>query len=401
MMLDKSDRSGFSERKPHVVLLNVGRVIEAKGGTEKVFCDMANALCERGYDVSAVFCDPKEGVPGFCFKKEVRLLNAYKPPKYPFLYKNPWRNLFCWRLDKRERKLLRNTLVLRWWAECIKEVWMKLPKADVLVAYQPETAWIAREYLNLNVPLLLMLHGNPLHLFGPETFDLFEEAVASSDVIQVLMPEYIEEVLDRMPDANVIHIPNVAPYYNSKGDLRNKVIITAARVDDDKRPALLVESFALIKDRFPDWKCVWYGERLKPSLDKRLEGLVEQYGLQDRVLFKGKTENVEEKLQEASIFAFPSAYEGFSLALAEAFAMGLPAVGCTDCPSVNSLIRDGENGALADPTPESYANALAKLMEDQGLREKCGAQARMDMKQYSADAVWEAWDRLLRSQILS
>lgn len=43
-------------------------------------------------------------------------------------------------------------------------------------------------------------------------------------------------------------------------------------------------------------------------------------------------------------FAFPSAYEGFGLSLAEAMSMGLPAVGYKSCSAVNELIVDGKNG---------------------------------------------------------
>ncbi|MDY2868165.1 MAG: glycosyltransferase, partial [Mesosutterella sp.] len=89
--------------------------------------------------------------------------------------------------------------------------------------------------------------------------------------------------------------------------------------------------------------------------------------------------NVPSKLKNASIFAFPSEYEGFSLALAEAFAMGLPAVGCKDCPSVNSLIKNESNGLLTDPTPEAFAEGLAKLMGSEELRRKYGAQGREDI----------------------
>lgn len=49
----------------NITLVNTWRVIDSKGGTEKVFCDMANELSRRGYDVTAICHDPKIGVPGF------------------------------------------------------------------------------------------------------------------------------------------------------------------------------------------------------------------------------------------------------------------------------------------------------------------------------------------------
>ena len=50
--LPSNSENSNKARKVHVVLLNLWRVVGSKGGTEKVFCDMANALHNRGYDVT-------------------------------------------------------------------------------------------------------------------------------------------------------------------------------------------------------------------------------------------------------------------------------------------------------------------------------------------------------------
>ena len=38
-------------------------------------------------------------------------------------------------------------------------------------------------------------------------------------------------------------------------------------------------------------------------------------------------------------------------------------------------------------------------MESEELRRKYGAQGKEDMKAYSADSVWEAWDKLIQETI--
>ena len=209
----------------------------------------------------------------------------------------------------------------------------------------------------------------------------------------------INETLEQFPENKISVIPNIAPHYAIEANASQKTIITVARFAPQKRTTLLLEAFALLKERFPEWKCIWYGERTTPEYWSSIEQIVREKGLKDCVLFPGATDNVPSKLKNASIFAFPSEYEGFSLALAEAFAMGLPAVGCKDCPSVNSLIKNESNGLLTDPTPEAFAEGLAKLMGSEELRRKYGAQGREDMKPYSADAVWGAWDKLIRELI--
>ena len=114
-----------------------------------------------------------------------------------------------------------------------------------------------------------------------------------------------------------------------------------------------------------------------------------------QILFCGTCDNVLKKLETAKIFAFPSAYEGFSLALTEAMSVELPAIGYKNCPAVNELIKDGENGFLCEEGVDAFAQALEKLMSDEKLRKKMGKAAKEDMKQYAPDRVWDTWEKLM------
>ena len=390
----------IKSRKTHIVLVNVWSVNNTKGGAERVFCDMANALSQRGYDITALYCDPHPGKPGFSFAKEVRLINSYKKPCFSFLYKGILRNLLCWRFDVTKRHLARLTFTSKVRVSSLKAALCRLSKADLFISYQPETTWLLRDCLNIQTPIITMFHINPMQFFLHDpNFAFYQKAVASSEILHVLLSEFVAETQDKFPNNKINVIPNVAPQLDIRADLSQKTIITIARLTPQKRTTLLLEAFALLKDRFPEWKCVWYGERTDPEYWTTIEQVVRDNGLEERVLFPGKTDGVVSKLQNASIFAFPSEYEGFGLALAEAFAMGLPAVGCKDCPAVRTLIKNESNGLLKDPTPEAYAEGLAKLMESEELRRKYGAQGKEDMKAYSADSVWEAWDKLIQETI--
>lgn len=58
-----------------VVLVNLWRVLNAYGGTEKVFFSMGNALVERGYSVTAIACDNNDGEPVFPVDSRVQFKN--------------------------------------------------------------------------------------------------------------------------------------------------------------------------------------------------------------------------------------------------------------------------------------------------------------------------------------
>lgn len=53
-----------------ILLLNLWGVIDGKGGTEKVFFDMAGALAERNHTVTALVLENKTTPPIFLCIKE-------------------------------------------------------------------------------------------------------------------------------------------------------------------------------------------------------------------------------------------------------------------------------------------------------------------------------------------
>lgn len=226
----------------------------------------------------------------------------------------------------------------------------------------------------------------------------YKYAVSKSDVVQVLMPEYIQIAQRLHPTTKIVCIPNIAPFQeaNPLPHIASKKIINIARIAEQKRPDLLIRAFAIIKDKYPDWICEWWGEiTVEPTLTNQIQKLIDELQLHNRFFLKGTTKNSKNELCNASIFAFPSKFEGQSLSLLEAMSMGLPTIGCLDCPSVNTIIRDHENGILSLPSPESYAEALEELMLDKEMRMRLGNQAKIDMQQYSPEKIWSRWTNVI------
>ena len=78
----------------------------------------------------------------------------------------------------------------------------------------------------------------------------------------------------------------------------------------------------------------------------------------------------------ADVFCLPSFAEGLPVVLMEAMAMEIPVV-TTFIAGVPELIRDGVDGLLvAASDTDALATALARLMDDAGLRQNLGASGR-------------------------
>ena len=376
-----------------VLLVNSWRVINAKGGTEKVFCNLANALNRRGYSVVMLCCDPKQGKPGFDVDPEVLFLNVGK--KESFVEKTLSR-LKSLSFDNIVRKQKRGLFWIDRVSRLLAKEREKFDLADVVISFQPETSYVLKRRLRVTSPIISMFHHDPKVYFEDPLFDLiYRGALSECEMLQVLRPEYVKKLLN--VTQRVVCIPNSCPEYKQQKNLSSHKIVTVGRVNlKQKRTDLLVEAFSLLKDDFPDWTVEVWGELGLNSRDTRyVAELIDKHGLRDRVFLKGVTDDVESVLRSSSIFAFPSSYEGFSLSLIEAMMVGIPPVGCVDCSGVNTLIESGSNGILAEPNPKSFAAALRLLMANEEKRLLCGEGARRTAEPYNPDAVWTSWERLI------
>jgi glycosyltransferase involved in cell wall biosynthesis len=110
----------------------------------------------------------------------------------------------------------------------------------------------------------------------------------------------------------------------------------------------------------------------------RLAALAAELGIRDRVRFLGRVprREVARLLQQCTLFALPSRYEGLGCVYLEAMSCARAAIGCRG-QGIEEVIRHGANGWLIDPgSVEQLTSALASLLGNAMLREFIGGEAR-------------------------
>jgi glycosyltransferase involved in cell wall biosynthesis len=157
-------------------------------------------------------------------------------------------------------------------------------------------------------------------------------------------------------------IPDDAPLVGTVGNLTPK-----------KAHGDLIEAVSIVRRRLPDVRLVLVGQGpLERDLRERVRGL----GLNEAVVFAGYRTDATRLMAAFDVFVLPSRFEGLSIALLEAMALGR-AVVATRVGGSPEVIEDGDSGILAEAgDPGALAEAIRSLLDDPSRRARMGQAAR-------------------------
>jgi glycosyltransferase involved in cell wall biosynthesis len=181
--------------------------------------------------------------------------------------------------------------------------------------------------------------------------------------------------------------------------VRGRFVLFAGNIKPHKNLERLVEAFALLRARpgNEDLRLFIIGDEVSryPSLRR----IMEARGIRQDVRFFGFVPHrtLAALYRLASVFAFPSLYEGFGLPPLEAMACGTPVV-TSKVSSLPEVV--GDAAVLVDPmSVEDIARGLEQVLTDETLRasliEKGHARARSFSWDRSARAVHSGYLRAL------
>lgn len=227
--------------------------------------------------------------------------------------------------------------------------------------------------------------------------------VCASRGVQLSAQQLFPELREKF-----IHIPNPIDLQDIRtkaqaalpavlhATFQHAVVLSAGRLVRQKAYQNLITAHALLRQRgYTHHLCI-LGEGPERA---SLEALCRTLGVADSVLLPGFLSPYA-PMRHAKVFALSSDFEGLSLVILEALALGLPVVS-TDCPSgPREVLQDGACGSLV-PTgnPQKLADALAPFVTDNALPPSPEHSARGQARAAAFDIghCVHTWETLLRS----
>lgn len=249
---------------------------------------------------------------------------------------------------------------------------------------------------NLKYPTILMFHSRPD--FYKEHLDRINFSNINLICTTVLMSSF-SYMLKKYVNVPVIPIGNEIIQQTRHADLSSekKNIIFYSRIDGFKGIDFLIDSFALIADKIPDWTLNIYGSCCSDFFKYELLRYIKKRGLSNQVNICGciHSQQTLDAFLNSDICVYPSLFEGFGIGLAEALSFGLPCIGLKKATAVNELIKHNINGYLVNKSEQDFSRAILDLVKKPEKRIILGKNAIESIREYSPEIIQRKWFELL------
>ncbi|MDQ1148974.1 glycosyltransferase [Sphingobacterium zeae] len=381
-----------------ILIVQHANFINGSGGTEKICSFLANTFEAGGHEVIIGTNEKIAGKPVFPLSENIEVKNIYSEndgqikflPIYNYLGKNPLRWL-SFKLEKKfakaknrkiiqdtggEEKLYFHNLSARavQWKKYIDGI-----SPDVIITMSIGSLLEITYNNEYDIPIINSTNGRPdydysdILWYRPDyEMKLLEAAYRHLSGIQVLFESY-RSYIPKSFTGKVFVISNPIngsdnTHFPSNQKDRHKVTHVGTLNVSCKQQDLAIDVFNALAASKPNWILEFWGEGKDFKLLKKK---IKSLKLENRVFLRGFTDDPIRHMKEADIFIFPSKYEGFGLALAEAMSVGLPCLGLASCSGVNELILHKKTGYLADNNEQLQAY-LSELMDNEVERNAIG-----------------------------
>ncbi|MDH2425038.1 glycosyltransferase family 4 protein [Sphaerisporangium sp. TRM90804] len=364
------------------------------GGTIRTVINQANAMTARGHEVEVVSVVRRREKPQFTIDPRVRLTSLVDQRQEiaaDSLGRKAWRRL-------RGKIVPAGEYAAGYFTERVERAvidYVAGLEDGILVTTRPALNLISARKAQAGVVRVGQEHMN-LGTYPASVREQITRHYGRLDALATLTGTDRDDYQPLLPGTLVVRVPNAVHGGDQKpSEQHNPIVIAAGRLVSQKGFDFLIPAFRQVADRHPAWRLHIYGSGPKKE---RLTALIEEHGLDGHVVLKGRTDRLDERLAEASVYVLSSRFEGLPMVMIEAMTHSLPVV-AFDCPTGPADVLTPEvDGLLVPPRDvDALAAGLNRLIADRDLRLRMGAAAAVTARAYTPEVVTPMWEDLFTS----
>lgn len=340
------------------------------GGAEKQNVMLANAMAERGHNVTLISISSDNN----CYPLDERVKYIFIPDKKT----NALRIVTRYIDIKKKLKELRPDVTVNFWFQSAYMTAFMKKSITGKVIYSERGDPGDKEYSGalgvIRKIALPRIDGFVFQSKGAQGY--FSASVQSRSTI-IPNPVFV----------NAEDFPAVKT--------RRKAIVTVGRLHPQKNQKLLINAFKQIADKIPEYTLEIYGEG---ELKEELQKLIDNLNLSNRVFLMGTSKEIHKLIYDAALFVLSSDYEGLPNTLIEAMALGIPSIS-TDCKpgGARQIIDDKENGIIVERNnAEKLAEAMHIILTEAEIGNKFSVSSKKKMMMYKPKTIYYQWEKYLK-----
>ncbi|MAP24521.1 MAG: hypothetical protein CMM87_03205 [Rickettsiales bacterium] len=345
------------------------------GGAERVISQLSNYLVEKNHQVTIITLAELSSKPFYQLSNLVKLRNINK--------KTPKNNLFI----KRLFCILSRVHFLR------REIHNSQPNIVVsFIDIMNITTLLSM--FSSKIPVIVSERIDPNHHKIPRLYNWLRKKLYPRSyriIVQTkcAMNFFCPEIKKK---CQIIPNPNwLKPNSNKIINLVPRKIISVGRLNVQKDHETLIKAMPKVVRKFPELTLEIYGEG---PLRPKLQALINNLGLAERVYLVGNRNYIQNYLNNADLFVFPSKYEGFPNALLEAMSLGLPCI-ASNCSGNNDIIEQNLDGRLFQIANSPLLSKLIiNLLSSYEDRKRLSKNAQLKAQKYEPEKILNQWESL-------
>ena len=366
-------------------ILFITKNLHLGGGAEKQIVDIANGLCEKGFEI-AILVFEMRGEKSIRIKdldNKIEIIPASGSYIRPFLVRGIYATAKA---------------ICKWKPDALcSTVWNTKPVA----AFVGRILGIKTVLVEVCSPKNELLH-NPSRLW-PKSFTFFyrRKIYGLADVVVAVSEGAARETkkffqLNEVKAVqNGIDVDEIIHKSKTADGMPHKyfqegfpVLVSVGRLHLQKGYPYLLEAFRIVNETAEARLIIIGDGKLKEELRLKAKSME----IDDKIAMVGETEPYA-YMHHGDIFVHSALYEGFGIVLIEAMGLGMATVS-TDCNhGPNEIIENGESGLLVPVAdPEKLAEAILKLIRNKKLRLKMGKKAEERVQFFTRDRMVSGYE---------